>query len=136
MSLIYPIKTNLQLGNFIKTYSGEDYYRVIGIPQMNILSEDKSGNSYSFSEDQILPINITFGVLQIAGFSHYAEDNDIYHKIFRYKIRINGSDHTLVVLEFEGKSVATFKNYTLLYIHQLQNVLKIVEPSMEISLFS
>lgn len=134
--MTYPLKRNLQLGNFVEDYEG-NIWKVESLNENKIMCIGFGPEDYTVaSEDKFIPIKITSGLLRQAGIPELTRRREPLHDTVIFEIKINGTYYNITLIEFQGQSIATFNNYTLLYFHQLQNVLKIYEPTHELSLFS
>jgi hypothetical protein len=128
--------TRYQLGNYtllFDTYKvkiiglAEHYVRVIMPDHLTYVSE-------SVDWDKVRPIDLTEEILLSIGFTFVTSKEYEHHKMTNYEIRINGKFYYIRGFLVNEEYLWSFLGLTLHYLHQLQNILSIIEPTYNVLL--
>jgi hypothetical protein len=117
-----------ELGNYAKDW-GNRVVKILGINITNVLVEYEGEEEATLDWHDISPIQIRSGLLKEIGFSLIEEKRNPYHIRYSMSIILGGKYHNAIGIEYEDKSLWSFKNVSVLYIHQLQNLISIIMPS-------
>jgi hypothetical protein len=66
------------------------------------------------------------------GFETIKEKENPYHRDISLVIRVNGKFYNIRGIVYDDKSIWVFQGITILYIHQLQNIIGIIEPTIDL----
>lgn len=119
-----------QLGNYVKDW-GHRVVRIVGIDYKNLSVNYGEDNHATLEWHDIFPIPIKANLLVQMGFSLLEEKRNPYHVKYSMSIVILGRHYNATGIEYDNKSLWSFSNTSILYVHQLQNILSIINPAMD-----
>ena len=128
--------TRYQLGNYTLL---SDRYRVkiVGLLDTSVRIEvPKSieGLTEYINWDKIRPIELTEDILFEVGFTYVLSREYGLHKMTNYELRINGKFYYIRGFLVNDEYLWSFLGLTFRYLHQLQNILSIIEPTYNVIL--
>jgi hypothetical protein len=121
-----------QLGNYIKLLEGT-VVKITTISQDNVevILNDKQ---IKLEYGQIYPIIISEEIMQSFGFKRLRKTEYSLHKMISYEKIINGKMYYPKVFIYNDNIIWHMKDISFKYVHQLQNILSIIEPKYKITL--
>ena len=128
--------TRYQLGNYtllIDTYRT----KIVGLSETSVRIEvPKSieGLNDFVDWDKVRPIELTEDILLSIGFTYVLKREHEFHKMTSYEIRINGKFYYIRGFLVNDEYLWSFLGLTFRYLHQLQNILSIIEPTYNVTL--
>ena len=111
---------------------------VVEINQKGILAEYADSQTYFLEWHDMKPLEITVQLMKEMGFTLAREKDNPYHKEIGMSIILGGKFYNSRGIIYNDRSIWTFNSTTLLYIHQIQNIVSIIDPNinLRISLMS
>lgn len=119
-----------QLGNYIKDW-GNRIVKITGIKPDNVDVEYPGEIRDTLSWYDVSPVDLKVDILKGMGFYLINEKRNPYHVQYSMSIILNGKYYNAIGIEYEDRSLWHFSNTSILYVHQLQNLLYIVCPSKD-----
>lgn len=122
-----------QIGNYIQDWQ-KKIAMVVEINQKGILAEYADNQTYFLEWHDLKPIEIKIPIMVEMGFSIAREKDNPYHKEIGMSILLGGKFYNARGIVYENKSIWVFNSVSLLYIHQVQNIISIIYPSKAITI--
>ena len=119
-----------QLDNYVKDWGGR-IVKIVELDHKNIVVDYGEDNHATLEWHDIFPIPIKVNLLIQMGFSLLEEKRNPYHVKYSMSIIILGRHYNATGIEYDNKSLWTFSNTSVLYIHQLQNIMAIINPAID-----
>lgn len=107
---------------------------VVEINQKGILAEYANNQTYFLEWHDMKPLEITVQLMKEMGFTVAREKDNPYHKEIGMSILLGGKFYNSRGIIYNDRSIWTFNSTTLLYLHQIQNIISIIDPTREISI--
>lgn len=122
-----------QLGNYIQDWQ-KKIAMVVEINQKGVLAEYADNQTYFLEWHDLKPLEIKIPILIEMGFSIAREKDNTYHKEIGMSILLGGKFYNSRGIIYDDRSIWVFNSVTVLYIHQVQNIVSIIYPdkSMQI----
>lgn len=117
-----------QLGNYVQDWQ-KKIAMVVEINQKGILAEYSDNQTYFLEWHDTKPIEITIPIMEEMGFTVAREKDNQYHKEIGMSILLGGKFYNSRGIIYNDNSIWTFSNTTVLYVHQIQNLISIVSPT-------
>lgn len=117
-----------QIGNYIQDWQ-KKIAMVVEINQKGVLAEYADDQAYFLEWHDVKPLEIKIPIMVEMGFSIAREKDNPYHKEIGMSILLGGKFYNARGIVYENRSIWVFNNVTLLYVHQVQNIISIVDPS-------
>jgi hypothetical protein len=117
-----------QLGNYIKDWQ-KKVAMIIEIDQKGVLAEYLDNKTYKLEWHDFKPIEISVPLMVEIGFSVVKEKDNPYHKDVSMTTVLNGKFYNARGVLYKGNSIWTFNNITVIYLHQVQNIISIIDPT-------
>ena len=124
-----------ELGNYVKDW-GNRIVKVVGINYSNITVQYGGDEEATLEWHDISPIQIRVGLLKEMGFYLVEEKRNPYHVKYSMSIVLGGKYYNVTGIEYEDKSLWSFNSVSVIYIHQLQNLVSIIMPSTHLHIQS
>lgn len=102
---------------------------VVEINQKGILAEYADNQTYFLEWHDMKPLEITVQLMKEMGFTVAREKDNPYHKEIGMSILLGGKFYNSRGIIYNDRSIWTFNSTTLLYIHQIQNIVSIIDPN-------
>jgi hypothetical protein len=122
-----------QLGNYIQDWQ-KKIAMVVEINQKGILAEYANNQTYFLEWHDMKPLEITVQLMKEMGFTVAREKDNPYHKEIGMSILLGGKFYNSRGIIYSDRSIWTFNSTTLLYVHQVQNIISIIDPNINISI--
>jgi hypothetical protein len=123
--------TRYQIGNYIQDWQ-KKVAMVKEIDQRGILAQYAEEGTYKLEWHDFTPLDINVPLLHEMGFETIKEKENPYHRDISLVIRVNGKFYNIRGIVYDDKSIWVFQGITILYIHQLQNIIGIIEPTIDL----
>lgn len=125
----------LQIGNYIKDYEGK-IWKVSSLDETSlIIVRDIKGLEITLDLKYLLPIKINKDIIEKTGLKQVQEPSkEIFHHIYKYEIKINGKSYLLNIMEYQNSSLISFNRFTIRYLHELQNIVKLIDQSYQFNI--
>ena len=120
-----------QLGNYIQDWQ-KKIAMVVEINQKGILAEYADNQPYFLEWHDMKPLEVTVQLMKEMGFSVAREKDNPYHKEIGMSILLGGKFYNSRGIIYNDRSIWTFNSTTLLYIHQIQNIVSIIDPNINL----
>ena len=120
-----------QIGNYIQDWQ-KKIAVVKEVDQKGILAQYAEESTYNLEWHDFTPIDIKADLLQHMGFEIVKQKDNPYHKDISMAITVNRKFYNIRGILYEDKSIWVFQTITVLYIHQIQNILYIIEPTINL----
>ena len=117
-----------QLGNYIQDWQ-KKIAMVVEINQKGVLAEYADTQTYFLEWHDLKPIEIKIPIMIEMGFSIAREKDNPYHKEVGMSILLGGKFYNARGIVYDDKSIWVFNSVTVLYVHQIQNIISIIDPS-------
>jgi hypothetical protein len=122
-----------QIGNYIKDWD-QRLAIVKEITQRGICSLYENSEQKEVPWQDVYPVIITVDLLKQVGFSVIKDKTNPYHRDVAMTGVINGKFYNCRGILYEDKSLWSLHNISVRYFHQIQNILYIIEPSIELKI--
>lgn len=122
-----------QIGNYIQDWQ-KKIAMIVEINQKGVLAEYADDQTYFLEWHDMKPIEIKIPILIEMGFAIAKEKDNPYHKEIGMSILLGGKFYTTIGIIYDNKSIWVFNSVTLLYIHQIQNIISIIYPTKSLSI--
>lgn len=122
-----------QLDNFI-LYSGQ-YGKITELNHHTVSFTDKDGLLRTEPYSSIKNIPINEALFKSLGLEPSWRETTILHVKMIFTLSLNGRLYYLKGHEFNKGALWTFNNFTIRYFHELQNMMKLLEPTHTFNLF-
>lgn len=126
-------KNGYQLGNYVIDWK-KNVGEIIKLDEGGVVLKCKMDPYNSVKWNDFNPISITVDVMKGLGFSIVDQKENPYHRRYSMAIILNGRFYNAVGIVYEDKSIWSFNNITVLYLHQIQNIISIISPSTSFNL--
>lgn len=120
-----------QLGNYIVVNDLGDA-KIINMSYSRLTVLLTTGEEIDLEYDKIRPIILTEEVLNKEEFSLIRCIEYELHSMVSYEIKINGKMHYLRGFVVNAEYLWSFNTLTFRYLHQLQNIISIIEPGYDL----
>lgn len=120
-----------QLGNYIQDWQ-KKIAMVVEINQKGILAEYADSQTYFLEWHDMKPLEITVQLMKEMGFTLAREKDNPYHKEIGMSIILGGKFYNSRGIIYNDRSIWTFNSTTLIYIHQIQNIIYIIDPNINL----
>ena len=117
-----------QLGNYIQDWQ-KKIAMVVEINQKGVLAEYADKQTYFLEWHDLKPLEIKIPIMIEMGFSIAREKDNPYHKEIGMSILLGGRFYNARGIVYDNRSIWVFNSVTTLYIHQIQNIISIIDPS-------
>lgn len=121
-------KNGYQLGNYVVDWK-KNIGEIIKMDMEEVVLKCKVNTSNFVKWNDFSPIPITVDIMKALGFSIVEQKENPYHRKYSMAIMLNGRFYNAIGIVYEDKSIWSFNSITLLYIHQVQNIISIISPS-------
>ena len=118
-----------QLDNYVKDW-GHRVVKIVGLDHKKVTVDYGEDNQATLEWHDIFPIPIKVNLLVQMGFSLLEEKRNPYHVKYSMSTIILGRHYNATGIEYDNKSLWNFSNTSVLYIHQLQNIMSIINPAI------
>jgi hypothetical protein len=117
-----------QLGNYIQDWR-KNVAMVKEIDQKGILASYYDDHiSHHLEWHDFSPLEIRVDLLEEMEFVLIKRKQNMYHQDISMAINLNGKFYNARGIIYEDNNIWTFQSITVLYIHQIQNIISIIEP--------
>lgn len=117
-----------QLGNLIQDWAKRPVV-VRGMSEDNITVEDKEKNFQELYWRDVKPLEIKLEFLEQLGFQIIKTKQNYLHQEINGFIIINSKYYNIKGIVYDDKSLWVINTVSVRWIHQLQNLLSIIEPT-------
>lgn len=121
------------LGHIVGVREG-DVGEIIGMTLDTVTVKYKSGETTIVNWNSIYPVAVSVDMMQKIGFSIIKKQDLPHHTEYLLDIKINGKFYSSKGILLKDRSLWNFNNVSARYIHQIQSLIWIIEPKIEISL--
>jgi hypothetical protein len=122
-----------QIGNYIQDWQ-KKIAMVKEIDQRGILAQYAEEATYKLEWHDITPLNIKVDLLHEMGFETIKQKENPYHRDLSLATRVNGKFYNIRGIVYDDKAIWVFQGITVLYVHQVQNILSIIEPTIDLDI--
>ena len=116
-----------QLGNYIQDWR-KNVATIKEIDQKGIMALYAEDVSHYLEWHDFSPLEIKVDLLEQMGFAIVKKKQNMYHQDISMAINLNGKFYNTRGIIYEDKNIWTFQGITVLYVHQIQNIISIIEP--------
>jgi hypothetical protein len=122
-----PDDKRYQLGSFISA-------RGLEIAQVTSLSDSQVGVLFKDGREEVLPwhqiypVNLDVSFMEALGFKILKKDQFVHHLEYVMDIRVNGRFYSAKGIILADRSIWSFNNTSVRYMHQIQAIMWIIEP--------
>jgi hypothetical protein len=121
-----------QLHNYVKLLEGT-LVRITSI-SYDKLNVELNGSIISLGYDEVYPVILTESLIEAMGFRKIKKTEYALHQMVSYEKTINGKMYYAKVFIYKDSILWNMKELSFKYVHQMQNILSIIESSYVISL--
>ncbi len=121
------------LGHIVGVREGE-IGKIIGMTENTVSVRYSNQTTITVDWNSIYPIPIEAEMMRKIGFSTMKKLDLLHHIEHWMDIKINGKFYTLVGYILKDRSLWSFNNTSARYIHQIQSLLWIIEPVLDLNL--
>ena len=120
-----------QLGNYVAV-KGTGMLSIVEMTKESVLMSNGEGLPWHL----IKPVELSEELMYKVGFELIKKIDNPHHQDVNMSIKINGRFYYARGIIFDDKSMWSFYGVGIKYLHQLQQILWIIEPTFEINLDS
>ena len=124
------VDKRFQVGNYAKDWT-EKILRIVEIKEGGVTAQYANEERRDVPWQDIIPLPIREDLLDQIGFKTIKERLNPYHREVTVSSIINGRHYHMMGFLYEDKSLWTFNGMSLRYLHQVQNILYILEPTID-----
>jgi hypothetical protein len=109
-----------------------DIYRmgeIVAMDEKEVTVLLPEGEKKRMSWDYIGPIHLNSDSMMSMGFTLIKKLNHPHHTEYMMDIKINGKYYTARGIELRDRSIWSFNNVSVRYLHQVQSLIWIIEPT-------
>lgn len=123
-----------QYGNYT-TLKGSEIVKINGLDDSKVTLEGEQGYIYVTGISDMVPLQIMPEILNKTGFTCIQTINELLHTRYIYEISINNRSQYLNGHVYKDKALWVFNGFNVVYFHMLQNLVKILDPRVELKLW-
>ena len=123
-----------QYGNYV-LFNNEEIMRVDGISKDLLDLTDENGTVYSLPYSKISGLPLSREIMKKFKVGATSIETKLLHTKIIYDISINGKIYRFFGHQYKDKHIWSFKDITIHYMHEFQNLLSLIEPRYKLKLF-
>jgi len=123
------IHKRYQVGNLVQDWTGEDLI-VEEVKRDGLSVRYNNGNVLFLEWHDLSPCPITKNSMMSIGFDVVGERVNTFHTELSMTSLIRGKFYNAKGYLYEDRSLWTFHGVSVLYIHQIQNIMSIIDPEL------
>jgi len=116
-----------QLGNYVSV-NGKVIAEITSLSKTEVGVQYKNGEEEKVPWHHIYPIYLSTEKMSSIGFSHIRSNNFNHHQEVIMDVRINGKFYNARGIILEDRSLWSFNNVSVRFLHQVQSLIWILEP--------
>ena len=121
------------LGHIVGVREGQ-IGEIVGMTEDTVSVRYTNQKNITVDWNSIYPIPIEVDMVRKIGFSTIKKLELPHHIEYWMDIKINGRFYTLIGIILKDRSLWSFNNTSARYVHQIQSLLWIIEPSLNLNL--
>jgi len=122
------------LGHMIGVREG-DVGEIVGMTLETVTVRYKDQEDTTVSWNSIYPVPVSVEMMQKIGFSIIKKQDLPHHTEYLMDIKINGRFYSSKGILLKDRSIWSFNNVSARFIHQIQSLIWIIEPSISFNLY-
>ena len=122
------------LGHIIGVREG-DVGEIVGMTLETVTVRYKDQEDTTVSWNSIYPVPVSVEMMQKIGFSIIKKQDLPHHTEYLMDIKINGRFYSSKGILLKDRSIWSFNNVSARFIHQIQSLIWIIEPSISFNLY-